>query len=97
MASYLVFSFTTPDSNENLHPQVLKVITQFSSLQPVAIRIQRKKADSSPWEDWQYFARNCSVWGMKDNEDLENPNSVNCLQLPEYEHLKNSYFNEPVP
>ncbi|NP_067383.3 usherin precursor [Mus musculus] len=69
---------------ENGQYQVLKVITQFSSLQPVAIRIQRKKADSSPWEDWQYFARNCSVWGMKDNEDLENPNSVNCLQLPDF-------------
>ncbi|KAM5238832.1 usherin [Ctenodactylus gundi] len=64
--------------------QVFYIIIQFFSPQPTAIRIQRKKEDSSDWEDWQYFARNCSVFGMENNGDLENPDSVNCLQLPNY-------------
>ncbi|EQB78595.1 usherin isoform A [Camelus ferus] len=57
---------------------------QFFSPQPTAIRIQRKKEDSLDWEDWQYFARNCSAFGMKNNGDLENPDSVNCLQLSNF-------------
>ncbi|XP_032771366.1 usherin [Rattus rattus] len=69
---------------ENGQYQVFQITIQFSSPQPVAIRIQRKKADKSLWEDWQYFARNCSVWGMKNNGDLENPDSVNCLQFPDF-------------
>ncbi|XP_028616049.1 usherin isoform X2 [Grammomys surdaster] len=69
---------------ENGQYQVFQIVIQLSRPQPVAIQIQRKKADSSPWEDWQYFARNCSVWGMEDNGDLENPDSVNCLQFPDF-------------
>ncbi|GAB1285872.1 Usherin [Apodemus speciosus] len=69
---------------ENGQYQVYQIYIQLSDPQPEAIRIQRKKADSSPWEDWQYFARHCSVWGMKDNGDVENPDSVNCLQLPDF-------------
>ncbi|XP_052056319.1 usherin [Apodemus sylvaticus] len=69
---------------ENGQYQVYQISIQLSGPQPLAIRIQRKKADSSPWEDWQYFARHCNVWGMKDNGDLENPDSVNCLQLPDF-------------
>ncbi|XP_055465169.1 usherin [Psammomys obesus] len=69
---------------ENGQYQVFLIIIQFSSPQPMAIRIQRKKEDSSPWEDWQYFARDCSVWGMKNDGDLENPDSVNCLQFSDF-------------
>ncbi|XP_016076620.1 PREDICTED: usherin [Miniopterus natalensis] len=69
---------------ENGQYQVFYVIIQFFSSQPTAIKIQRKKEDSLDWEDWQYFARNCSVFGMKDNGDLENPDSVNCLQLSNF-------------
>uniref|UniRef100_A0A8D0R6P0 Usherin n=1 Tax=Sus scrofa TaxID=9823 RepID=A0A8D0R6P0_PIG len=67
---------------ENGQYQVFYIIIQFSSPQPTAIRIQRKKEDSLDWEDWQYFARNCSTFGMKNNGDLEKSDSVNCLQLP---------------
>ncbi|XP_048212729.1 usherin [Perognathus longimembris pacificus] len=67
---------------ENGQYQVFYITVQFLSPQPTAIRIQRKKEDSSDWEDWQYFARNCSTFGMENNGDLELPDSVNCLQLP---------------
>ncbi|XP_058895005.1 usherin [Kogia breviceps] len=69
---------------ENGQYQVFYIIIQFSSPQPTAIRIQRKKDDSLDWEDWQYFARNCSTFGMKNNGELENSDSVNCLQLPNF-------------
>ncbi|XP_004376015.1 usherin [Trichechus manatus latirostris] len=69
---------------ENGQYQVFYIIIQFLSPQPTAIRIQRKKEDSLDWEDWQYFARNCSVFGMRNNGDLQNPDSVNCLQLPNF-------------
>ncbi|XP_006890633.1 PREDICTED: usherin [Elephantulus edwardii] len=69
---------------ENGQYQVFYIIIQFFSPMPTAIRIQRKKEDSLDWEDWQYFARNCSVFGMRNNGDLENPDSVNCLQLPNF-------------
>ncbi|KAM9212500.1 usherin [Dugong dugon] len=69
---------------ENGQYQVFYIIIQFLSPQPTAIRIQRKKEDSLDWEDWQYFARNCSVFGMRNNGNLENPDSVNCLQLPNF-------------
>nr|XP_031294235.1 usherin [Camelus dromedarius]XP_031294237.1 usherin [Camelus dromedarius] len=69
---------------ENGQYQVFYIIIQFFSPQPTAIRIQRKKEDSLDWEDWQYFARNCSAFGMKNNGDLENPDSVNCLQLSNF-------------
>ncbi|KAM9109657.1 usherin isoform 1-T1 [Megaptera novaeangliae] len=69
---------------ENGQYQVFYIIIQFSSPQPTAIRIQRKKDNSLDWEDWQYFARNCSTFGMKNNGELENSDSVNCLQLPNF-------------
>ncbi|XP_054432559.1 LOW QUALITY PROTEIN: usherin [Pteronotus mesoamericanus] len=69
---------------ENGQYQVFYIIIQFFSPQPTAVRIQRKKEDSLDWEDWQYFARNCSVFGMADNGDLENSDSVNCLQLSNF-------------
>ncbi|XP_003419924.2 usherin [Loxodonta africana] len=69
---------------ENGQYQVFYIIIQFFSPQPAAMRIQRKKEDSLDWEDWQYFARNCSVFGMRNNGGLENPDSVNCLQLPNF-------------
>ncbi|XP_040491950.1 usherin [Ursus maritimus] len=66
---------------ENGQYQVFYIIIQFLSPQPTAIRIQRKKEDSLDWEDWQFFARNCQTLGMENNGELENPDSVNCLQL----------------
>ncbi|XP_025748029.1 usherin [Callorhinus ursinus] len=66
---------------ENGQYQVFYIIIQFLSPQPTAIRIQRKKEDSLDWEDWQFFARNCRAFGMENNGKLENPDSVNCLQL----------------
>ncbi|XP_060145902.1 usherin [Globicephala melas] len=69
---------------ENGQYQVFYIIIQFSSPQPTAIRIQRKKDNSLDWEDWQYFARNCSTFGMENNGELENSDSVNCLQLPNF-------------
>ncbi|XP_059533348.1 usherin [Myotis daubentonii] len=69
---------------ENGQYQVFYIIVQFLSPQPTAIRIQRKKEDSLVWEDWQYFARNCSVFGMKNNGNLEISDSVNCLQLSDF-------------
>ncbi|XP_036133319.1 usherin [Molossus molossus] len=69
---------------ENGQYQVFYIIIQFFSPQPTAIRIQRKKDDNLNWDDWQYFARNCSIFGMKNNGDLENSDSVNCLQLSNF-------------
>ncbi|XP_070813494.1 usherin [Pituophis catenifer annectens] len=69
---------------ENGQYQVFYVIIQFFSPQPEAIRIQRKKQPSIGWEDWQYFARDCSVFGMENNGSLQYPDSINCLQLPSH-------------
>ncbi|XP_045715406.1 usherin [Phyllostomus hastatus] len=69
---------------ENGQYQVFYIIIQFFSPLPTAIRIQRKKEGSLDWEDWQYFARNCSVFGMANDGDLENSDSVNCLRLPNF-------------
>ncbi|KAI5940642.1 Usherin [Manis javanica] len=69
---------------ENGQYQIFYIIIQFFSPQPTAIRIQRKKEGRLDWEDWQYFARNCSTFGMKNNGHLENPDSVNCLQLSNF-------------
>ncbi|XP_013375386.1 PREDICTED: usherin isoform X1 [Chinchilla lanigera] len=69
---------------ENGQYEVFYIVIQFSSPQPTAIKIQRKKESSLDWEDWQYFARNCSTFGMENNGDLENPDSVNCLQLSKF-------------
>ncbi|XP_062981457.1 usherin [Elgaria multicarinata webbii] len=67
---------------ENGQYQVFYIILQFFSPQPEAIRIQRKKQRDFVWEDWQYFARDCSMFGMENNGSLEYPDSINCLQLP---------------
>ncbi|XP_039192169.1 usherin isoform X7 [Crotalus tigris] len=74
---------------ENGQFQVFYVIIQFFSPQPEAIRIQRKKQPSIGWEDWQYFARDCSVFGMENNGSLQYPDSVNCLQLPSHTPYSN--------
>ncbi|KAM5206303.1 usherin isoform 2-T2 [Hipposideros larvatus] len=69
---------------ENGQYQVFYIVIQFFSPQPTAIRIQRRKVASLDWEDWQYFARNCSDFGMENNGELENSDSVNCLQLSNF-------------
>nr|XP_004672060.2 usherin [Jaculus jaculus] len=66
---------------ENGQYEVFHIILQFLSPLPTAIRIERKKGGSSAWEDWQYFAQNCSTFGMNNNGELDNPDSINCLQL----------------
>ncbi|XP_069030560.1 usherin [Embiotoca jacksoni] len=72
--------------------QVFYVIVQFGGLLPESVLIQRQKRDltepesgtttEQPWLDWQYMARNCSVFEMHNNGPLLRPDSVNCLQLP---------------
>ncbi|XP_419417.5 usherin isoform X2 [Gallus gallus] len=69
---------------QNGQYQVFYIILQFFSPHPEAIRIERKKRDDLNWEDWQYFAKNCSIFGMDNNGSLEKPDSVNCLQLPSF-------------
>ncbi|XP_037549573.1 usherin [Nematolebias whitei] len=72
--------------------QVFYVIVQFGGLLPDSVLIQRRRlVFSEPestmnieqsWLDWQYMARNCNVFDMKNNGPLPRPDSVNCLQLP---------------
>ncbi|XP_030271338.1 usherin [Sparus aurata] len=72
--------------------QVFYVIVQFGGLLPESILIQRQRRDltepdsdttsEQPWLDWQYMARNCSVFEMQNDGPLLRPDSVNCLQLP---------------
>nr|XP_046239587.1 usherin [Scatophagus argus] len=72
--------------------QVFYVIVQFRGILPDSVLIQRRQLDHTelesgtttelPWLDWQYMARNCSVFEMQNNGPLLRPDSVNCLQLP---------------
>lgn len=69
--------------------QVFYVIVQFGGLLPETVLIQRRKLDldsdstaEQPWLDWQYMARNCSVFEMQNNGPLLKSDSVNCMQLP---------------
>uniref|UniRef100_A0A3B4TAI5 Usherin n=1 Tax=Seriola dumerili TaxID=41447 RepID=A0A3B4TAI5_SERDU len=72
--------------------QVFYVIIQFGGLLPESALIQRRRLNltehesrtttEQPWLDWQYMARNCSVFEMQNNGPLLRPDSVNCLQLP---------------
>lgn len=73
-------------------PQVFYVVIQFTGLLPESVLIQRRMQNlteresgatsEQPWLDWQYMARNCSVFEMQNNGPLLKPDSVNCLQLP---------------
>ncbi|XP_068597953.1 usherin [Brachionichthys hirsutus] len=72
--------------------QVFYVIVQFVGLLPESVLIQRRmggleepesgSASDEPWLDWQYMARNCSLFEMQNNGPLLTPDSVNCLKLP---------------
>ncbi|KAM3624776.1 uncharacterized protein V6R79_001428 [Siganus canaliculatus] len=72
--------------------QVFYVIVQFGGLLPESVLIQRQRFDLTgpgtgsdiehTWLDWQYMARNCSVFEMQNNGPLLKSDSVNCLQLP---------------
>ncbi|XP_029001116.1 usherin isoform X2 [Betta splendens] len=70
--------------------QVFYVIVQFDGLLPESVQIQRRalaeeESDAEaqqPWVDWQYMAKDCSVFDMENNGALLTPDSVNCLQLP---------------
>ncbi|XP_061670381.1 usherin isoform X4 [Syngnathoides biaculeatus] len=72
--------------------QVFYVIVQFGGPLPESLLIQRKRLPDQqnstnreqPWLDWQYVAKDCSVFGMQNNGPLLTPDSVNCLQLPRY-------------
>ena len=81
--------------HSNLYPSLLQVfyiIVQFGGPLPESVLIQRRRLDltepqsgtisEQPWLDWQYIARNCSVFEMPNNGPLLRPDSVNCLQLP---------------
>ncbi|XP_075719450.1 usherin [Rhinoderma darwinii] len=62
--------------------QIFYVTVQFYSPMPTALKAQRKKNRNSPWEDWQYFASDCTDFGMDNNGFLEHSDSANCLQFP---------------
>ncbi|KAL0969312.1 hypothetical protein UPYG_G00225390 [Umbra pygmaea] len=65
--------------------QVFYVILQLASPQPEALYIQRSISNSSveaQWLDWQYMARDCSLFDLQNNGPLMRPDSVNCLQFP---------------
>ncbi|XP_076833979.1 usherin-like [Brachyhypopomus gauderio] len=64
--------------------QVFYVILQFRSALPEAVRIQRRASRTEVWSDWQYLARNCSIYGMMNDGPLDRPDSVNCLRFPSY-------------
>lgn len=61
--------------------QVFFVVLQFYSPQPTALTISRKKTNSDDWENWQFFAEDCSTFGLPNNEPLRTPTSVNCIQF----------------
>lgn len=73
-------------------PQVFYVIVQFDGLLPESVLIQKRMLDLTEtendtateqrWLDWQFMARDCSVFEMENNGPLLRPDSVNCLQLP---------------
>ncbi|KAM5165253.1 usherin [Mantella aurantiaca] len=67
---------------DNGQYQVFYITLWFYSPLPKALRIQRKKHNSSAWEDWQYLASDCQDFNMENNGFLLYPDSVNCLQLP---------------
>ncbi|XP_053172998.1 usherin [Scomber japonicus] len=72
--------------------QVFYIIVQFGGHLPESVLIQRQRFDltdpqsdtttEQPWLDWQYIAKDCSVFEMQNNGPLLSPDSVNCLQLP---------------
>ncbi|XP_077569166.1 usherin [Stigmatopora nigra] len=82
--------FTITVDLENGQYQVFYVIIQFGGPFPESLLIQRQRLSNQenstnaehPWFDWQYMARDCSVFKMKNNGPLLTPDSVNCLQLP---------------
>lgn len=86
-----IFSFINLMNFKPLPLQVFYVIVQFGGLLPESVLIQRRKRDltepedgtttEQPWLDWQYMARNCTVFEMQNNGPLRRPDSVNCLQL----------------
>lgn len=87
-----VVEFIIPINSYPFLFQVFYVIVQFGGLLPESVLIQRRKLDllqrepdnmtEQSWLDWQYMARNCSVFNMQNNGPLPRPDSVNCLQLP---------------
>uniref|UniRef100_A0A2C9JJ39 Usherin n=1 Tax=Biomphalaria glabrata TaxID=6526 RepID=A0A2C9JJ39_BIOGL len=61
--------------------QVFYVVLQFYSPFPKAVTIFRQKNDTSGFEAWQYYADDCSRFGLVNNGGLPSPDSVNCLQF----------------
>ncbi|KAJ8045141.1 Usherin [Holothuria leucospilota] len=62
--------------------QVFFVVLQFYSPQPTALTISRKKNDTMDWEHWQFYAEDCSTFGLPNNGPLPTSTSVNCIQFP---------------
>ncbi|XP_077990481.1 usherin-like [Glandiceps talaboti] len=86
LGSYWISSFTdfiTIDINlQNGQYQVFYVVLQFYSPQPSSLLIQRKKTDAFAWEDWQYFAADCtSDFGLVNDGPLATSTAINCLQF----------------
>ncbi|EDO46759.1 predicted protein [Nematostella vectensis] len=61
--------------------QIFFVIMVFYGPPPEAILIERSRDRGSTYEPWQYFASDCqSSFGMENNGNLVNPDSINCIQ-----------------
>ncbi|XP_061132682.1 usherin [Syngnathus typhle] len=86
--------FTITVDLANGQYQVFYVLIQFAGPLPESLLIQRQRLTDQqnstngeqPWLDWQYVAKDCSVFDMQNNGPLLTPDSVNCLQLPSEEH-----------
>ncbi|XP_048585709.1 usherin isoform X2 [Nematostella vectensis] len=61
--------------------QIFFVIMLFYGPPPEAILIERSRDRGSTYKPWQYFASDCqSSFGMENNGNLVNPDSINCIQ-----------------
>nr|XP_061796460.1 usherin-like [Nerophis lumbriciformis] len=86
--------FTVTIDFANGQYQVFYVIIQFGGPLPESLLIQRQRLPNQQnttnteqsWLDWQYLAKDCSVFKMQNNGPLLTPSSVNCLQLPSERH-----------
>ncbi|XP_077419247.1 usherin isoform X1 [Vanacampus margaritifer] len=86
--------FTITVDLANGQYQVFYVLLQFGGPLPESLLIQRRRLPDQqnrtnreqPWLDWQYVAKDCNVFEMRNNGPLLTPDSVNCLQLPSEMH-----------
>lgn len=64
--------------------QVFYVVMQFYSPFPKTVTILHQKDSNSSFQIWQYYADDCSKFGLPNNGPYSAPDSVNCLQFGSY-------------